>query len=53
MAEEIKTTLEGNRTQMFNDITSNMPTAEEFGIEPVNVEDIMKAFNEQVNNNEQ
>lgn len=53
MAEEIKTTLEGNRTQMFNDITSNMPTAEEFGIEPVNVEDIMKAFDEQVNNNEQ
>lgn len=53
MAEEIKRTLEGNRTQMFNDIATNMPTAEEFGIEPVNVEDIMKAFDEQVTKNEQ
>lgn len=53
MSEEIKTTLEGNRTQMFNDIVANMPTPEEFGIKPVNVDDIMKAFDEQVTKNEQ
>ena len=52
MAEEITTTLESNRTQMFNDIMGNMPTPEEFGIEPLNVEDIMQAFEEQVKGND-
>lgn len=44
MADEIKQTLEGNRIRMFDDIVASLPSPEEFGIEPVNVEEIMKAF---------
>ncbi len=51
MAQEIKVSLENTRAQMFKQIMKSMPSANEFGIKPVKVEEILKAFDAEMKKN--
>lgn len=51
IAGEIKFTLEHNRTQMFNSIMATMPSAKEFGVKSINVDEILKAFDAEMKKN--
>lgn len=47
MTKEVQTRLEGNRVRLIKDMLKSLPTPEEYGIEPVDIEEIMELLNDE------